>query len=690
MRNPTGPAVSAPTWTGTSRSPLPTTHVWWMIPVSMILGAASAPLGFYGLDDHGQSTYWLFTAMIFATVTVVWQDRQPPHQVIAAVAIAAATGFGAAALAVGQEARDVVPIAAANVVGALISAYLYQRVPPRHDRADHTDVYDTSARTTPGTTARPWVPCTLADVSWLMVCTAVGVGVATAAGAYPGTPLGGSGDLRVDLWNGFWMFSLSAVGCHCVLPLIHHRDVPDLPRPHPLWIPVFVLVAVFCVEAPDVAPTYPLDWLFVVPAVLAGAVLTVRWAAVGGLAVAVIWAVTPYAEYPDVGADLWVMPQAVVDLLIAFTTSVTLMLLILREQSAATTAHTDARAAGEAAREAMLTAVLESMTDAVVLIDREGVVQVSNAAVHRLIGVPLSDHLDVGWCRAVQLRPVADQGRWDEARLMDLIDPAPGQRPTVDVIAGLTGKRLVVTARRVDSTEGAPTLLLLRDVTDDHGRQRELEWFAASVAVDLKSPLDRLDAWIDQMDGRLVEATTATASATADLSADLPHGVEFVQEMKDAIQQYLVRAVGSTDPVPAHNVAVADVVRDVVDGMAATGGIVPAVDLQADHILRVADHLAHQLIAYAIGEVVAGHDTPQDVAVRVRSDDGEPGWSVVTVASDSAPPDRVLHAASVTSGLGLSLCEAIVSRYGGSFDTHTTAGSTSIRFTLPAAPQEVP
>ena len=95
-------------------------------------------------------------------------------------------------------------------------------------------------------------------------------------GAFPPTPLGGGGEPRVDLWNACWQFSLYVVTASAVLPLLFRRATPIL-RPVPRrWWPALVVLALACLQLPDLVPTYPVDWVFVVPAVAAGVLMPMR------------------------------------------------------------------------------------------------------------------------------------------------------------------------------------------------------------------------------------------------------------------------------------------------------------------------------------------------------------------------------------------------------------------------------
>lgn len=648
----------------------------------LVAGLLSGPLGFVSSDDAtGLLDYWLLPAVLLVGLVVAAELPGPlarlpvtPRAALTCAGIVAAFVAGAVVV----EERPVGELAwlgLANALSAAMLAALY-RLP------------------TPG---RPWVPGRIGDV---VAMTAAAAGATLAGlllGAFPPTPLGGGGEPRVDLWNACWQFSLYVVTASAVLPLLFRRATPIL-RPVPRrWWPALVVLALACLQLPDLVPTYPVDWVFVVPAVAAGVLMPMRTCAAWLLAMSVWWAVTPYADYPDPPPGQLVAPEAIVDLVLGFVNVVAIVIVVHRERAAVLGAAMRERAEAERAREAMLGAVLASMRDAVLLTDRSGRVLMSNAAAAALAGGAVPDRVTLAWVRQVGL--LTREGlAADQAEVDRLVRPE-GDRQVLGEVLRVDDsgeRRHLVSATPVRTQEGARTLLLMRDVTAEHRRFRRLEWFATSVASDLTEPLTALDRRIEAaIDAVLpLVPTTAAPDATA---APPEASVALVREllettqtavgvMRGSIEDYLVRAVfrdqGPMDRVVDLGAAAAELV-------AAQGDSGVAIELAGPmtHQVVVDAHLLTQLFANAVTVAVADLVRQPAPRVRLGSRRQEARWVEVTVVAMGAPRDeRAPYAAGrPPESLPLALCRATIARHGGRFDLVSGPGRATVRFTLPVA-----
>ncbi|QQS01700.1 MAG: hypothetical protein IPK37_04580 [Austwickia sp.] len=487
--------------------------------------------------------------------------------------------------------------------------------------------------------------------------------------------------------------------------------LPPLPR---AWWPVLVLVAVFCVQAPDLVPAYPVDWVFVVPAVLAGSLLRMRSCAFSMLVLAVWWAVTPYADYADPPPGQLVAPEAVVDLVLGFLSVMAIVIVVSRERTAVLAGVLRDRAAAEQTREAMLAAVLASMRDAVALTERDGTVLLANAAAHRLYG-DVPPRVTLPWLHRLGLRNRTGQDP-DQAEVDRLLAP-PGPRPVHGEIVRLDPsgeRRHLATAQSVETPDGPRTVLLVRDITVEHARFRRLEWFATSVAGDLTEPLTTLD--------RRIDAVVAAAADPVGSAAEAPELVERAQEavagMRRSIEDYLVRAVARADGPTDQVVDLRQVTGALAAAHVEEGDVVLATD--TPHLVLVDAHLVTQLFANALAVLVAGLAPTPAPRVSVRSRRIDARWVQVvlvaegTAASGAGPSPGSCGAAGPAAGaaaapaagpaalaagpaalaagpaggdgLAVSLCRAAVARHGGTFDAAAAApGRASVVFTLPAA-----
>ena len=350
------------------------------------------------------------------------------------------------------------------------------------------------------------------------------------------------------------------------------------------------------------------------------------------------------------------------------------------------------RARARAAEQAELLAEMtESMDEGLVVLDRAGRIERSNGASRRL---------------AHRVNP----GAPDEVALADLVElvlnPAPAHtsasRPELGVgdvqvplhsgeVMVLAVSQAVLASQRGDDSRSG-LLLVLSEVTEHREGMRPLVGFASTAAHDLRGPLTAIRSWLD--------LAALDLDPDSDTRASIERAERCAVQMADLIDDLLAHAMAEAGDLVA---------RDVP--LSGEGGVLShaAALLGPDDVLEVPDGLPFvhadevavgQLFANLVGNAVkyARPGVPARVTVRAQRQ----GSRVVVDVEDNGVgvPEHErtvifqrfhrsdsVRAAFRGAGMGLSICQTIVSRHGGSIEClQADPGPGSVfRFDLPAA-----
>ena len=371
-------------------------------------------------------------------------------------------------------------------------------------------------------------------------------------------------------------------------------------------------------------------------------------------------------------------------------------------------AHQREAAARAASRASELEAVLESMTDGVLIVDEAGEIASANRAAASILGRETA-----GLARAMLpsiLPPLrsSDQGgeveRLSPPELVRRLRAEPGERELVGAIDG-EDRVLAVLAVPVGG-ESTATLIVLRDVTDRRNsdertaqaeKLRALGQLASGVAHDVnnllaavlgRSELARLEVERGQIDpGRLLEALSQIEQAAEDGARTVRRIQEFARVRTDAEVAVVDLAKLARDTI--------ELTRPGWRDTAQVGGrpITVEDDLEAN-LLVAAEPLELRevltnLILNAVDAMphggrlrIAGRRAGEMVQVEV-SDTG--------IGMSRAVSRRVFEPFFTTkaeggTGLGLAVCYGIVRRRGGQLTVASVpAGGTTFIIELPYA-----
>lgn len=394
------------------------------------------------------------------------------------------------------------------------------------------------------------------------------------------------------------------------------------------------------------------------------------------------------ASYRALAAQVFVATTVLTGLSLAFSR--------IERDEAHRRLATARREADERAR--LLGAVLESMSEGLMVVEDGGRILVSNAASHRLLGV------DGG---SGEMPSTVDHllFRSDGTPLAD--DELPALRalageevePTdyhlrVDSVP--EGRVLEVGARPLvpqEPEDRSLAMVNIRDVTADRQHRDALASFAGVVAHDLFNPLTVVTGWTESLGDEF-------AAGSVPPSVGLPI-VARVQDaashMRDVIGDLLAYTVARDQSLRPTDVDLTAEVRALallrIDGPSApliTVG--PGLRVWADAGLtrQLFDNLLGNAVKY-VGPTVRPHI---DVRGQRKGD-----WLEVRVSDNGIgiPEDQRelvferFHRAHDTgyhgTGLGLAICRNIVDRHGGSIHAEAASSGSGTTFviTLPAS-----
>lgn len=400
-----------------------------------------------------------------------------------------------------------------------------------------------------------------------------------------------------------------------------------------------------------------------------------------------------------------------------------------RAQARVVTATAASRADQTEARRqsGLLTAVLESISDAVGVVDAEGRFLVHNRAAKALLGVDDTERPVLGadtW-RAHYGLFTPDGGRPFPTEDLPLVRALAGE--STDGVEMLVrnaerpqGVLISVSGRPLDPTAGQTgAVAVFRDVTEERARQAELEAFAGVAAHDLRTPLAVVAGYADLVaDTAVPELERLGALETArDTAQHLATIRTRAQAGADLIEDLLRYAAARQARLEIEDVDLGALARDVLAahqervvsgaGGGAGGGActremswsvddLPVVRGDRVRLRQVLDNLVGNAVKYAVpGEpvqidVTNGQDpeATADGLVRIEVADrglGIPPGQHATVFQAFRRADGQVTEARGT-GLGLAICQRTVERHCGSIvAAERPDGGTRIIVTLPLA-----
>jgi PAS domain S-box-containing protein len=337
--------------------------------------------------------------------------------------------------------------------------------------------------------------------------------------------------------------------------------------------------------------------------------------------------------------------------------------------------------------------ILDTMADALFVIDTEARVRVINDAVHTLFGYTDSEILG----KTIDTLEYVDLEASISRTLRDMLRRAPirdeervfrrkgGERIDVSISVSPLHERdmeggAVLIARDIRGRKRAEEELRAFTVKLQQSN-RELEDFAYVASHDLQEPLRKIQAFGDRLKARYAEALTG-------------EGVDYLNRMQSAagrmqslINDLLVFSRITTKAQPFAPVDVGAIAREVVHDLEVrihqSGGEViigelPALDADAVQM--------RQLLQNLVGNGLKFHkpDVPPRVEVSGNAANGHVQIVVTDngIGFDEKYADRIftmferLHGrgAYEGTGIGLAICRKIAQRHGGDIRAYSSPG----------------
>ncbi len=471
----------------------------------------------------------------------------------------------------------------------------------------------------------------------------------------------------------FWWTAPSAtyvfVGSACLMLLVQRRPRTEAIPTRVIEVYLQLLVTGLCLGAVFTFSELPLTWIVLLPAIWAGLSLGPWTSAAYSLTVilAVVVAQALPAANDTYGASDLTSILLLDSLMTAFV-FVVLLLSLVRDQRAHLAGEVVRRRQEALDQAGLLGTVFESINEALVLMDTQGVVQLHNAAAVLILG---------------REKITAEPGRW--LRRMT-------ERPSFTYSYNRDGSEdgvriLAVQLAPVQYAGSDSVVAIVRDVTTEQRRIEELASFAAVAAHDLKSPLAAVQGWMEV-------AVDALDSDSGIAQQALERGRHATDRMSQEIEDWLTYNVAREGVVQPEPIAL----QPYVDAIAAT---FPGADfvIHAPDTVMVDPTLLRHLLANLVGNAVKytlPGETPSITVRSLPSDDrawvrlyvvdagiGIPEGEEVAIFEPFRRAPSV-QGAYEGSGLGLALCKRIVRRHGGLIKAQRNEGpGTTITVTLP-------
>ncbi|GAA0235984.1 ATP-binding protein [Cryptosporangium japonicum] len=444
----------------------------------------------------------------------------------------------------------------------------------------------------------------------------------------------------------------------------------------------------------------PLAFPLLLVTVWAGSRFPATLVALHGVAVGTVAVLfTLHGQGPFATIESYPVRALVTQSFVAMVAMLGTVLALGRHERRALTRELAETAAASAAQAKLLTTIVDSISDALMVVGADGRILLRN---------PAALELFTGLSRRAEYVGDSDE--------LVLTEPGGGplevsDLPHAHALAGQTvvgrdiGVRQVSTGvERVLQVSAAPlpdegagrrAVVVYHDVTVDRRHRDELTAFAGVVAHDLLNPLTTVEGWTE---------------ALADTLGDHPEARDCITRirrgstrMRHLINDLLAYATARDGALTPTRVSLADLVAEIASARAdqatAAAALPPRFtvgaldDVEADPVLirQLLENLLGNAVKYTAPGVVPHVEVTTDrVGDRVRLTISDNGIGVPPGQHEAIFGNfhRAHRDAGYTgTGLGLAICARIVERHGGTIAASDNPGGVGTRFvlTLPAA-----
>ncbi len=334
---------------------------------------------------------------------------------------------------------------------------------------------------------------------------------------------------------------------------------------------------------------------------------------------------------------------------------------------------------------AKLSAVLNQMTDGVLIVDANGKVQLLNPAAERLFEIRETTALD---------RSVVEVMRYHQ--LVELWRKAKnGERESITLEIGPQHLFLQVVATPLRTALPGSTMILLQDLTQLRRLETVRRDFISNVSHELRTPLASLKALAETLQEGALEDPPAARRFIIRMETEIDNLTQLVNELLE-----LSRIESGKVPLSFHRIKPFDLLRPATERMSLQverAGLefvldcqedLPAVFADPDRITQVLINLIHNAVKFTPpgGRItVSAYRDGDHIVFFVRDTGvGIAGKDLARIFERFYKADRAR--AGGGTGLGLSIARHMIESHGGVIwaESEEQVGST-FNFTLPVA-----
>ena len=334
---------------------------------------------------------------------------------------------------------------------------------------------------------------------------------------------------------------------------------------------------------------------------------------------------------------------------------------------------------------AKLSAVLNQMTDGVIIVDANGKVQLLNPAAERLFEIRETTALDRSVVEVMRYHQLVEL--WRKAK--------SGERESITLEIGPQHLFLQVVATPLRTALPGSTMILLQDLTQLRRLETVRRDFISNVSHELRTPLASLKALAETLQEGALEDPPAARRFIIRMETEIDNLTQLVNELLE-----LSRIESGKVPLSFHRIKPCDLLRPATERMSLQverAGLefvldcqeeLPAVFADPDRITQVLINLIHNAVKFTPpgGRItVSAYRDGDHIVFFVRDTGvGIAGKDLTRIFERFYKADRAR--AGGGTGLGLSIARHMIESHGGVIwaESEEQIGST-FNFTLPVA-----
>jgi two-component system phosphate regulon sensor histidine kinase PhoR len=334
---------------------------------------------------------------------------------------------------------------------------------------------------------------------------------------------------------------------------------------------------------------------------------------------------------------------------------------------------------------AKLSAVLNQMTDGVIIVDADGHVQLLNPAAERLFEISETAALDRSIVEVMRYHQLVDL--WRKAK--------SGERESITLEIGPQHLFLQVVATPLKTALPGSTMILLQDLTQLRRLETVRRDFISNVSHELRTPLASLKALAETLQEGALEDPPAARRFIIRMETEIDNLTQLVNELLE-----LSRIESGKVPLSFHRITPYDLLLPATERMSLQverAGLelildcrndLPAVFADPDRITQVLINLIHNAVKFTPpgGKItVSAYQDKDHIVFFVRDTGvGIAGKDLARIFERFYKADRAR--AGGGTGLGLSIARHMIESHGGNIwaESEEQVGST-FNFTLPVA-----